>query len=43
MRDIHATAVGLAQVEALIVHDLFHDVGVEMVEVLATSSDRVSE
>ena len=37
MRDIHATAVGLAQVEALVVHDFFHDVGVEMVKVLAAT------
>ena len=27
-------AAGLAQVEALVVHDLFDDVGVEMIQIL---------
>ena len=31
----HATAIGLTQIKALVVHDLFDDVGMEMVKVLA--------
>ena len=37
MGNVHAAAVGLAQVEALVVHDLFDDVGMKMVQVLSVS------
>ena len=38
MRNVHhAAAVSLTQIEALVVHDLFDDVGVEMIQILVTT------